>query len=72
MARYVSLVQFTDQGIRTIKDTIKRGEVAMAEAEKMDSVTRAAIARYQQEHGLYMTSVVDESTLAALGMNEFG
>ena len=44
----------------------------MAEAEKMDSVTRAAIARYQQEHGLYMTSVVDESTLAALGMNEFG
>jgi len=52
--------------------TIKRGEVAMAEAEKMDSVTRAAIARYQQEHGLYMTSAVDESTLAALGMNEFG
>ena len=35
MARYVSLIQFTDQGIRNIKDTIKRGEVAMAEAEKM-------------------------------------
>ena len=36
MARYVSLIQFTDQGIRNIKDTIKRGDAATAEAEKMD------------------------------------
>jgi uncharacterized protein with GYD domain len=35
MARYVSLIQFTEQGIRNIKKTIKRGEAAMAEAEKM-------------------------------------
>jgi len=35
MARYVSLIQFTDQGIRNIKDTVKRGEAAKAEAEKM-------------------------------------
>ncbi len=35
MAMYVSLVQFTEQGIRTIKDTVKRSEAAMAEAEKM-------------------------------------
>src|ERR1700747_3050447 len=35
MAKYVSLIQFTDQGIRNIKDTIKRSEAAMAEAEKM-------------------------------------
>ena len=35
MARYVSLIQFTEQGIRNIKDTIKRGDTAMAEAEKM-------------------------------------
>jgi uncharacterized protein with GYD domain len=35
MAMYVSLVQFTDQGIRSIKDTVKRSEAAMAEAEKM-------------------------------------
>jgi len=32
---YVSLIQFTDQGIRNIKDTVKRSEAAMAEAEKM-------------------------------------
>jgi uncharacterized protein with GYD domain len=35
MATYVSLIQFTDQGIRNIKDTIKRSDAAMAEAEKM-------------------------------------
>ena len=35
MATYVSLIQFTDQGIRNIKDTVKRGEAAIAEAEKM-------------------------------------
>src|SRR5213076_1770853 len=35
MARYVSLIQFTDQGIRNIKDTVKRGEAAIAEAEKL-------------------------------------
>jgi uncharacterized protein with GYD domain len=35
MATYVSLIQFTDQGIRNIKDTVKRGDAAIAEAEKM-------------------------------------
>src|SRR6266705_1835821 len=35
MAMYISLIQFTDQGIRNIKDTTKRGEAAIAEAEKM-------------------------------------
>jgi uncharacterized protein with GYD domain len=35
MASYVILIQFTDQGIRNIKDTVKRGDAASAEAEKM-------------------------------------
>ena len=35
MAKYVSLIKFTDQGIRNVKDTVKRGEATMAEAEKM-------------------------------------
>ena len=35
MAMYVSLLQFTDEGIRNIKDTIKRAAAATAEAEKM-------------------------------------
>ena len=35
MARYVTLIQFADQGIRNIKETVKRGDAAAAEAEKM-------------------------------------
>jgi uncharacterized protein with GYD domain len=35
MAMYVSLLQFTEQGIRNVKDSIKRGTAATAEAEKM-------------------------------------
>ena len=35
MATYICLIQFTDQGIRNIKDTVKRGDAAVAEAEKM-------------------------------------
>jgi hypothetical protein len=32
---YLCLIQFQDQGIRNIKNTVKRGDAAMAEAEKM-------------------------------------
>ena len=35
MAMYVSLLQFSDQGVRNVKDTSKRSEAATAEAEKM-------------------------------------
>ena len=35
MATYVCLIQFKDQCIRNIKDTVKRGDAAAAEAEKM-------------------------------------
>ncbi len=35
MASYVSLLQWTDQGIRNVKDTTKRGEAAKALAAKV-------------------------------------
>ena len=35
MATYIGLIQFADQGIRNIKDTVKRGDAAIAEAEKL-------------------------------------
>ena len=35
MATYVCLIQFKDQGTRNIKDTVKRGDAAIAEADKM-------------------------------------
>jgi uncharacterized protein with GYD domain len=35
MVYYVGLISFTDQGIRNVKDTVKRGDAAIAEAKKM-------------------------------------
>src|SRR5437762_7414206 len=35
MPMYISLIQFTEQGIRNVKDTVKRGDAAIGEAEKM-------------------------------------
>src|SRR4026207_2246256 len=35
MASYVCLIQFSDQGIRNIQDTVKRGDPAIAEAKKL-------------------------------------
>ena len=35
MANYVCLLRFTDQGVRTVKDTVKRSEAASTEAQKM-------------------------------------
>jgi uncharacterized protein with GYD domain len=35
MPSYVCLIQFKDQAIRNIKDTVKRGDAAIAEAQKM-------------------------------------
>jgi len=35
MASYVCLIQFQDQGIRNIQDTVKRGDAAIAEAKEM-------------------------------------
>jgi uncharacterized protein with GYD domain len=33
--RYIILIQFTDQGIRIVKDTTRRAEAARSAAEKM-------------------------------------
>src|SRR5262245_55808423 len=35
MATYIALLQFTDQGIRNVKDTTKRAAAATAAAAKM-------------------------------------
>jgi uncharacterized protein with GYD domain len=42
MAMYISLLQFTEQGIRNVKDTTKRAAAATAQAEKMGMKVRDA------------------------------
>ena len=43
MPSYVCLIQFKDQGIRNIQDTVKRGDAAMAEAQKLGNEDRRGI-----------------------------
>lgn len=35
MFRYVSLVSWTEQGVKSVKDTVKRAEMASSAAEQM-------------------------------------
>ncbi len=65
MATYVALIQFTDQGIRNIKDTVKRGDSAIPEAEKMG----IKIVEQFWTMGAYDAVVVDapdDETISAL------
>ena len=43
MASYVCLIQFSDQGIRNIQDTVKRGDAAIAEAQEDGNEDRRGI-----------------------------
>ena len=65
MAKYVSLLQFTDQGIRNVKDSIKRAAAATAEAEKMGAkVTDAFWTMGTYDVGLLLDAPDDETVSA--------
>lgn len=68
MARYVSLLQFTDQGIRSIKDTIKRSEVATAEAEKMGVKISEALWTMGAYDVVILMDAPDDETASALSI----
>ncbi len=40
MATYIVLASFTDQGIRSVKDTIKRAEAAMESTKKLGATMK--------------------------------
>ena len=43
MPLYVALLNWTEQGVRTVKETVKRSEVASAAAEKMNCKIRTTL-----------------------------
>ena len=58
-----------DQVIANVQASLQQQGYYQGEVDGLlGPLTRAAIARYQQDHGLYITSAIDEPTLAALGM----
>ena len=65
MAMYISLVQFTDQGIRNVKDTVKRGEAAIAEAKKMGMKITEEFWTMGAYDGVVLFDAPDDETMAA-------
>ena len=68
MAKYVSLLQFTDQGIRSVKDTLKRAAVATAEAEKMGAKITQAFWTMGAYDLVLLVDAPDEETVSALSL----
>ena len=66
MPTYVCLIRFTDQGIRNIKDTVKRGDAAMAEAEKMGMKILEELWTMGAYDGVVTLEAPDDETMSAL------
>jgi uncharacterized protein with GYD domain len=66
MARYISLFRFADQGIRNIKDTVKRGDAATAEAEKLGVKVIEEFWTMGAYDGVVLFEAPDDETVTAL------
>jgi uncharacterized protein with GYD domain len=68
MAKYVSLLQFTDQGIRNVKDSIKRAAAATAEAEKMGAKVTDAFWTMGAYDVVLLLDAPDDETISAFSL----
>src|SRR5256886_17286261 len=68
MAMYVSLLQFTEQGIRNVKDTIKRAAAATAEAEKMGLKVTDSSWTMGANDVVVLLDAPDDATVTALAL----
>jgi hypothetical protein len=58
-----------DQVIANVQAALQEQGYYQGEVDGiLGPLTRAAVARYQEDHGLYVTSAIDEPTLSSLGM----
>jgi uncharacterized protein with GYD domain len=68
MAMYMSLLQFTDQGIRNVKDTIKRATSATREAEKMGAKVTEAFWTMGAYDLVLLIDAPDDETVSAFSV----
>jgi uncharacterized protein with GYD domain len=68
MANYVSLLQFTEQGIRNVNDTIKRSAAATAEAEKMGLKVTDAFWTMGAYDVVLLLDAPDDETVSAFSL----
>jgi uncharacterized protein with GYD domain len=65
MASYVCLIQFSDQGIRNIQDTVKRGDAAIAEAKKLGMKIVEEFWTMGAYDGVVIIEAPDDETMSA-------
>jgi uncharacterized protein with GYD domain len=68
MPMYISLLQFTDQGIRSVKDTTARAANATAEAEKMGVKVTQAFWTMGAYDVVLLLEAPDDETLSAFSL----
>jgi uncharacterized protein with GYD domain len=66
MATYVTLCRFTDQGVRNIKDTVKRAEAAKKLAEQHGATIKEILWTDGQYDMIVIIESADELAAAAL------
>jgi uncharacterized protein with GYD domain len=69
MATYVLLLNFTDQGIRNIKDTAKRAEAFKKIADKTGAKVKEVYWTLGQYDGVLIFEAPEEATATALGLS---
>ena len=65
MPSYVCLIQFKHQGIRNIKDTVKRGDAAIAEARKLGMKIVEEYWTMGAYDGVVIMEAPDDETMSA-------
>lgn len=68
MATYVVLGTFTDQGIRTVKDTTKRADLARELAGKFGVTMREIYWTQGQYDVVTLCDAADETAISAFGL----
>ena len=68
MATYISLWNFTDQGIRAVKDTTKRAGIVKEMAQKAGVTMKDIYWTLGTFDGVVIFEAPDEETLAAVGL----
>ena len=69
MATYVLLLNFTDQGIRNVKDTAKRAEAFKKIADKAGAKVKEVYWTLGQYDGVLIFEAPEEATATALGLS---
>ena len=68
MATYIVLSSFTDQGVRTVKDTTKRADAVKETARKMGIETKSLYWTLGKYDVVAIFEAPDDASMTALGL----